>query len=163
MTKLAKFTENICHEVLILVKLHAFPVDFVISIQSDSRRLQTKKLTFSVENFFSKYEQIRLRICSHLLGKIFNGKLYFLCSVNSYFHIIQLACVIYRDVLWITIYQTSIMERLHRDLNLPWFWRKSTYTLQICWTKLLLRNMWNIVFCTKPYIRRYFKYFPKAV
>ena len=39
-------------------------------------------MKFSIKDFFSKCEKIRnfLRIWSHLLKKILNGKLHFLCS-----------------------------------------------------------------------------------
>ena len=42
-----------------------------------------QKMKFSMKDFFSKCDQIRsfLRIWSHLLKKILNGKLHFLCSV----------------------------------------------------------------------------------
>ena len=43
----------------------------------------TQKLKFPIKDFFSKCGQIRSfpRIWSHLLKKILNGKLHFLCSV----------------------------------------------------------------------------------
>ena len=52
-----------------------------------STKLQTKlitqKMKFSIEDFFSKCDQIRsfLRIWSHLLKKILNGRPHFLRSV----------------------------------------------------------------------------------
>ena len=44
-----------------------------------------QKIKFSIENFFSKFDQMRrkLRITSHLLKKPLLEKLYFLCSAIS--------------------------------------------------------------------------------
>ena len=44
----------------------------------------TQEMKFSIKDFFSKCDQIRsfLRIWSHLLKKILNGILEFLCSVT---------------------------------------------------------------------------------
>ena len=46
-----------------------------------------QKVKFSIEDFFSKCDQIRrkLRIWSHLLKKSFNRKLHFLCSEKHNF------------------------------------------------------------------------------
>ena len=43
-------------------------------------------MEFFVKDFFSKFEQFRkkLWICSHLLKKIFKGKLHFLCNVRIF-------------------------------------------------------------------------------
>ena len=45
-----------------------------------------QKMKFFIKDFFSKCDQIRkkLRIWSHLLMKIHNGKLHFLCSVCGF-------------------------------------------------------------------------------
>ena len=50
-----------------------------------SNDLITQKMKVSIKDFFSKYDQIRrkLRIWSHLLKKILNEKLHFLCSART--------------------------------------------------------------------------------
>ena len=44
--------------------------------------ITAQKMKFSIKDFFSKCEKIHnfMRIWSHLLKKILNGKLHFLCS-----------------------------------------------------------------------------------
>ena len=58
-----------------------FNLKFVIL---SSEVLTLHKMEFSIWDFFSKCDQIRifLRIWSHLLKKILNGTLHFLCSVS---------------------------------------------------------------------------------
>ena len=68
-------------------------------------------MKFSIKDFFSKCDQIRRlwRNWSHLLKKIFKGKLHFLCSVYKLFH----KCFFVCRTLCICYFFKAFVQRIY--------------------------------------------------
>ena len=65
-----------------LVERENFPKSLVNLLMPGGNEHYTKKMKFFIKDFFIKCDQIlrKLRIWSHLLQEILNGKTSFLCS-----------------------------------------------------------------------------------
>ena len=67
--------------------------------------ITAQKMTFSIKDFFGKWEQIRsfLRICSHLIKKSLMENVIF-CAVNGYLILISDNCLFCHNLLTREIY-----------------------------------------------------------